>query len=284
MARLVALTLLATLARLPLLALLPLLTVLGLAVLLALLADPLLERLHAAHQVARGLERFGPLVGRILTDRRLRVGQGLADDLDVGADLLLERDRVLRRAAEDDAARVADLLLELVAANRVGRLLQPARRFALVTAEVGRGVVELSLEVGHLGGHLVLALHQAADLRAALLRVLAELAHILGDLTLGVGQRLDAVQRVGNIALQPPRLLPLQPPLRLAQLVERGARLGHGVAVGVRRGAPHGVGRLLQLPRRLHQVGIGFLARQALELTGRFLGFIGQRPLARAAA
>ena len=64
----------------------------GLALTLSrLLAHPLFERLDAAHQVARILERLGPLIGRVPPDGGLGLGERLPDLLDVRPDLLLER-------------------------------------------------------------------------------------------------------------------------------------------------------------------------------------------------
>ena len=91
------------------------------------LAHPLTERVGAAHEIARLLERSRELA--LL--RRLSHGlRGLADLLfqrvEIGADVLLEALCVLGRLALDHAFRVPDHLLDLVVADRSGRVLQLA--------------------------------------------------------------------------------------------------------------------------------------------------------------
>ena len=95
---------------------------------------------------------------------------------------------------------------------------------------------------------------------------------------------LGLLLRALHIALAARALLLLEPPLCLAQLAECGAGLAGAARISRRRRAPHRIGGLPHLLRRLREIGSIALARQALELPRGFFGLFGQRTLARAAA
>ena len=187
--------------------------------------------------------------------------------------------------ASNQAARVADLLLELVVADPAGGFLQLARRVALVAPELGRGRVDLPLEVGDLLFHLALLLQQAAQrVEPRLVLQARKLLHLGAHLALLVGQAVGAPQLIGDVALQPAPLLAVQPLLHLAQPVERRPRLGESEVVVVGGGPAHRVGRFLQPARRVHHLRRVLLAREALEAPRRFFRLVGQGPLSGPAA
>ena len=292
MAFLTRLTRLTRLARLRVLALLPSLSFLArptglLAVLGAGLTLPyaLLERLEPAHEIAglvEGLLEPGR-AGR--ADGLAGLGELLLQIADVVADLGLELLGVGRRPGADEAARVADLLLELALADAVRGLLELGGRAALLAAELGRRRVDVALEVGDPRLHLVLALGQAADALDALLIVeVAEAGHLPGHVRLFRRQLRRAALEVLDVARQALALLPLQLALDLAQAVKGRRRLGEPLVVGVRGGLAHGVGRLLQPPRRLHHLGRLLLAGEPLEPPRRLLRLFGEHPLRGAPA
>ncbi len=284
LARLTCLTRLTLLARL---ACLTRLALLRLAVLGAGLTLPyaLLERLEPAHEIAglvEGLLEPGRPGG---ADRLAGLGELLLEIADVVADLGLELLGVGRRPGADEAARVADLLLELALANAVRGLLELGRRAALLAPELGRGRVDVALEVGHPRLHLVLALGEAADALEPLLVVeVAEAGHLPRHVRLFRRQLRRPPLEVLDVARQPLALLPLQLALDLAQAVEGRRRLREALVVGVRGGLAHGVGRLLQPPRRLHHLGRLLLAGEPLEPPRRLLRLVGEHALRRAAA
>src|SRR5690606_37132094 len=110
---------------------LTLLLLLGLALLPRALAQPVVERVEPADQLARAVERLRePVLGR-LADRRGRLLDVLLDLVDVRADLLLPHPRVLAGPLLHDAAGPADLVDELGVADRVGGLLEVAPRVLL---------------------------------------------------------------------------------------------------------------------------------------------------------
>ena len=246
----------------------------------------MLQRLQAAHQVAGLVERLGHAVAAGLPDRLLRRPQLLLQVADVAADLVLERLGGLRRAAADQALRVADLLLELVVPDAVRGFRQTAGGVALLAPELGRRGVDLPLQVRDLGLHGVLALHQPLQFLHPLLVVRHRLQAVDpgGNLALLVGQPVGAAQRLLDVALQAPGLLVRQPVLHVAQPVERGARLGEAQVVGVGRRAAHRVRRLLQPARGVHHLRRAHLAREALQPARGLLRLLGQRALPGAAA
>src|SRR5690606_16386249 len=147
---------------------LTLLLLLGLALLLPrALAQPVVERVEPADQLARAVERLRePVLGR-LAGRRGCLLDVLPDLVDVRADLLLQHPRGLAGPLLHDAAGPADLVDELGVADRVGGLLEVARRVLLVGARRGGEAVEAALEVRDAGGELFLALLEPAPLFAA---------------------------------------------------------------------------------------------------------------------
>ncbi len=113
---------------------LTLLLLLGLALLPRALAQPVVERVEPAHQLARAVERLRESVLGRLADRCCRLLDVLLDPVDVRADLLLQHPRVLAGPLLHDAAGPEDLVDELGVADRVGGLLEVARRVLLVGA------------------------------------------------------------------------------------------------------------------------------------------------------
>ena len=95
---------------------------------------------------------------------------------------------------------------------------------------------------------------------------------------------LGLLLRALHVALAARTLLLLEPPLRFAQLAERRAGLSRAARIAGRRRAPHRVGGLPHLLRRLREIRTIALARQPLELPRRFFGLLGERALALAAA
>ena len=134
---------------------------------LLLVTQPLLHRTDAARQVTGA----GHGISAVAWGRRVRRPGGLAqprlERRDVGADLLLEARGGLDRRALHQPAGIADLLLQLVVADGVGRLLHLAGGLRPLAPEVGGGAIELLFEVGDLGGLRVLARLQLLHLLPA---------------------------------------------------------------------------------------------------------------------
>ena len=63
----------------------------------------------------------------------------------------------------------------------------------------------------------------------------------------------------------------------------RSSSLTLARATTLRRGLPHGLRRLLQLPRRLFELAVVVLTRETLELAGGLLDLFRQVPLRLAA-
>jgi len=159
---------------------LPLLALLRLALLLALLlplaalaliAHALIERLHAADEIARlvGGTRERILLRR-LTDGAGRVADFLLQRVEVGADVVFHpaRDLLLRSGALlERALRVADLLADALVTNAAGRFVQLARGIFLVTPHLVRELLELLLEVGDFRVHRLFPLAERLRLRVA---------------------------------------------------------------------------------------------------------------------
>src|SRR5262249_50749370 len=123
------------LALLAVLALLSLLTLL-IRVLLRALTHAIVERLEAAHEIARLVRSLRLLPRRVAALRGLlRLLQPLPEVRDVAGNLLLIRiHRVLLPAAGGKLLGVAQLLLDLPSAERVGRTAQRLRQVALIAA------------------------------------------------------------------------------------------------------------------------------------------------------
>src|SRR5205085_5992853 len=143
----------ALLALLPLLALLALLSLLpALLAVLRLLALPLallraiahalIERFHAAHEIARlvGGARERILL-RLAADGRGSVADLLLQRVEVRADVVLHAARV-SAALLNDALRVADLLADALVADAAGGLIELARRLLLVAPHLVRELLE----------------------------------------------------------------------------------------------------------------------------------------------
>src|SRR5437763_1513879 len=117
------LTLLALLVLL--LSLLAVLAVLPLAVLLGAIAHPLIERLHAAHDIPRLLGRLADgvlLVG--VAERRGRLADLVLQLLEVRLQIVLDRLRVVAPLALQGVAGVADLLAHPLVGDAAGRFIQ----------------------------------------------------------------------------------------------------------------------------------------------------------------
>ena len=263
------LALLAPLAGLALLALLVLLTALtlltgltGLAALApALLSLPrallhaAAERLGVSREVARALDRVRParLPHAPRGLRRLR--QRLAQLIDVDANLRLEVARELfGRAPLGRPLRVADLLLQLVLADAVGRFGELPRDVLGVLGGLVGHPVELLLQARHLLLERVLAL--AHHLRAPdpIGAGIGQVVDILGDVLLLARDLLCLPERVLDVAAGAVALRALQLALRLAQPLGGRGRLPLCAAVTVARGPTHRIGGVAQLPGRVGQV------------------------------
>src|SRR5690606_6870861 len=251
---------------------LALLLLLALALLPRALTQPVVERVEPADQLARAVERLRePVLGR-LTDRRGRLLDVLLDLVDVRADLLLQHPRVLAGPLLHDAAGPADLVDELGVADRVGGLLEVARRVLLVGARRGGEAVEAALEVRDAGGELFLALLEPAHLFAAAVGR-AEPFDVVRDALLLVAQALGLGERVLDLPLEAGVAALLEQAARLLEPVERGLAGAGAVAGG---GAAHLLDGLAQPAGALHQLGRALLAGEALELAGDGVGLLGE--------
>ena len=189
-----------------------------------------------------------------------------------------------RVAALQHALRVADLFLHLVVADAAGRLLQLARRVALVlracrwraSGAAARGP-RASASIASFCSPSFCACAScacAAGLRSA--------STPLGDLLLLVGELLRPGAARSGCRARPLRAALLELLLRFAQplLGRRGLRAAVARAVG--RRAAHRVGRVLQpLRRRRSDPRAGCSRDQLLELPRRLLHLVGERALAR---
>ena len=178
--------------------------------LLATLLDPLLEGFERPHQIPSPVERLLESGTLGIAYRIGGFGQLPLEVTDVTTDLLLELAGILRRAGTDEATGVSDLLLELALTNAVRRILQRARRVALVATEFGRGRIELPLEVGHLRLHLVLALCQPADaVYPLLVRQAFQSGNLVGNVRFFLGKLVRPPLRIFDVTGQTSALLAL---------------------------------------------------------------------------
>src|SRR5205823_12519230 len=118
-----------------------------------------------------------------------------------------------------------------------------------------------------------------------LLRIVGgERPDTVGDVLLLARQFVGALLRVVDVALRAIAQRAFELLLRVLQAVERLLRLrgGAGVAAGGR--APHRVGRFLHLARGLEEILPVLFTGETLEAPRRFLGLVGERALAGAAA
>src|SRR5690606_28893011 len=244
------------------------------------LAQPVVERLEPADQLARAVERLGePVLGRP-ADRRGRLRDVLPDPVDVRADLFLQHPRVLAGPLLNDAAGPEDLVHELGVADCVGGLLEVAGRFLLLGAGGSGEAVEPALEVGDGGGERFLALLEPPHLfTAAVGRV--EPCDVARDALLLIAQALGLGQCVLDLPLDAGLATLLQQPARLLQPVE-GGLAGAGVVAG--GGTPHLLHGLAQAAGALHQLGRALLAGETLELTSDGVGLLCELALVGAAA
>src|SRR5207253_3187632 len=91
-------------------ALLLLLAITRLLILIRAIAQPLIERLHAAHEVARLVGRLRQrILLRLVAEGVLRVGDLLFERVEIRPDILFHPRRGLRRGALQHAPRIADL-------------------------------------------------------------------------------------------------------------------------------------------------------------------------------
>ena len=156
--------------------------------------------------------------------------------------------------------------------------LHLARGVASLACDLGRSAIELVFERGHflaeLGasiGHLLRALLPLASGRREAARFVGDLAVLLLNfLGLALGVFDVALGALALRACSSRCTWRRRPPLPRQPAALR-------VAVGCR--PAHRVGCLLHLSRRVLQVRAVLLARQALELTGRFLGLLRELAL-----
>src|SRR5204863_1191088 len=187
---------------------LALLALLIAGVLLRALARPLLQRLEAARQALRAIERLLLLVAGVLpllalTERGRRFIEPLLQLIDAARDVVLGRaQRLLAVAAIDERFRVANLVAQAVVANRARRLGQLARGRALLLRRVARRRVEIAFELAELALEIVLLLVDALRLVAPLLAVGGEAVDAVGDLLLLARALLGALLRVLDIAVR----------------------------------------------------------------------------------
>jgi hypothetical protein len=201
-------------------------------VLLRLVAHPLIERLHAAHEIARLVDgtAYRVLLVR-LAKRRLRIADLVLQRIEVGLDVGLHRFCVVARLAAQRVLGVAHLLAHPLVGDASSGFIEFARRVFRIAARVVRELLELVLQLTELLVHRVLARLQ--PLRLRVLRGALHAVHSLDfrrNLLLLVGQGFRLTHRILNVALAAAVLIALQLLLRLLDLVERGGRLGSGVA------------------------------------------------------
>ncbi len=265
------LTLLTFLALLSLTPLLPLLP----------LAHPLIERVDAARELACPVERLAHGVGLArLPERRGRLSERVLQRLEVRADRAFHRLLfVLRAAGANHRARVADLVAHLGVADRLGALGQLARGLFLLRPQIARRSIELLLELADFLFERAFPLHELLRLFLTALTRGVEPLDVVGDLLLLARELLGLLQRVLHVALGAARLRLLQPPLRLLEPLQRRGRLGAAALLAVGGRLAHRIGRLAQLPRRLHQLRPVLLARQLFEPARRFFRLVRELAL-----
>ena len=287
-----------TLALLALLAL-TLLTLLALALLTLLahlLVHLIVQRGHAAHEVARlaCVARLQALALLRLVGRVGRRRDALLEPVEIRPDLVLDRLRALRRACHR-LLRVVDLFLDHLLADRAGGFLQLARRVALVVRDAPAG---RDCRAAARARRRRCAARPSAAPAAAAARSRCRPAACcgrgctpLGDVALLL-RELAPPRCSASFAVLPARCAAWfcwSRLLRFLQLLRRLLRLRAAVAAAVGRRLAHRVRRLLQPPRGVGQIlalltlPLGF-APQLLELPRRLLDFVGQRALPGAAA
>ena len=246
------------------------------------------HRLQAARQIASGLEGLGFGVGGSAPLYGLGgLFQSVLEGLDGLRGLVLEGLGVFfLSGAPHQVARVEQPFAQLGLANRGAGVLQLVGSVRPVAAGGGGQLVEFGQELADLLRHLGLGLDDAIGLAPRWAIRTPHRVHAVLDIFLLLGEFLNSLARVVQIALQAVVLHALQLVAHVAQATQ--CRLGLGDAgVASLRGRPaHRVGDLLQLPRHLLELPLTRLAGEAFQLAGGLLGLLGEiaRRLAAASA
>ena len=253
------LTVLLTLALTALLVVASLLTLSVLSVPSAFAAGAFLhaaaQRVDAAHEVARLVERVLGLRLVALAERRRGFGELAAQVHEIGADLgVVLGGGALGGVAAEQLPRVPQLLLHLVVAQAGRRLAQLLRGVLLVFRDLVRRAIELLLELSHLARQGVAALRVELHLLQAVGAGPGNLFRVGGDVGVFAREIFRLAHRVLHVALGPLRLGAAQLPLHLLQAIGRLRCLAGGRGVVAGGGAAHGIRCLLHLPGGVGEV------------------------------
>ena len=256
------------------LALLP--TLASLPVLPRPVTDALPQRLHAAHQLARTVQRLLLSTGRRFGAERTCRAHLLRDVLEVLANLPLEGVRVVDGPTTNHVLRELDLVAHASIANRVRCLADLSRGARLLTASFSRSTIRVVLQRLDALGQRVLLLADPADLlRALLRRRIRQPLHAFGNVLLAVLKLLRLLGELADSLVHRGGARPFQSIRGAAQLLQRRVALGRRAG----RGALHRIRGLLHPLRRIAHLLRFLLARQALETTGLLLRLLRQLAL-----
>ena len=198
--------------------------------------------------------------------------------------LLFEVAREVGAARARKPARVLDPFPDLVVADVAQGIVERLGRLPLLRAGVRGHLIDLPLQVRDLLGHLVLALDEPAHaLRGDLFRA-GDGHRFLGDVELLLDELLAPLQGVLRVPFDAPGLIALQQSPGGTKPVQRGTRIGGGLAPSCGGRFPHRVGGVLELARRLRQALVGLHARELLQAPRLLFHLIGERALVLGAA
>src|ERR1051326_4754021 len=179
-----------------------------------LVAHPLLQRLHAARDVAGLVRRASErIVLGLLAHRGARFANLLRQVVEVRPDGFFHRAR-LRRLAQR-GARVADHLADALVADAARGFVELPRRVALVAPDLVRQLLELVLQILDLLIHCVLALGERLRLGLAReARLLIEAGDVVRDVLLVARKLLGVLLQLLQIAIAARALIAPEPLLR----------------------------------------------------------------------
>ena len=192
---------------------------------------------------------------------------------------MLEVAREVGTPRPGQAPRILNPLLQLVVADRAQGLVEHLGSLPLFGTGIGRHLIDLPLEVGHLLEHRVLAFDELAHaLRRDPIRT-GDIHRFFRDLQLLFDQRFAPLQCVLGVTLDPSGLVALQQSARSPQSIERGTRIRSRFVPSRRSRFPHRVGGVLKLARSLHQPLVRLHARELLQAARLLLDLVRERAL-----
>jgi hypothetical protein len=181
-------------------------------------------------------------------ERRGRFGELAAQVHEVRADRGVHlRGRPLGGVAAEELPRVAQLLLHLVVADVAGRFAQLLRGVLFLFRDLVGGLVELLLELAHLGREGIASLRDELRLLQPVGAGAGDLFGVVRHVGMLARQFLGLPHRVLHVALGPGRLRAAQLPLHLLQPFGGFRGLARRARIVARRRLAHRIRGLLHL-------------------------------------